>query len=394
MKRTALFLAMLLAFAFSGVCLAGQKHSGKGDLVKKEKSLEDVRRQIRDEKKNIKKITEKETSVLSELERINKSLAGKREELRSAEDSLKNTQRDISAAVFNIGRLEKERRYLSERLKLRLTAMYKMRGGASSDVIFSAFPAAAFDSADLGRREKYMAIIMDSDASLIGRCEANLSRLKEQRQRLAGLKNELEAARVSAEARKNEEESLQKEKTALLADVKQEKERSMKVVKELEAAAAELSELVRKLRVEQESAPSDAKGFAAMRGRLPMPVEGTVVSFYGKVKHPKFQTVTFNNGVLIEAPAGRLVKSVYDGKVIYTGWLKGYGQIMIIDNGGGFYTLYAHLQKTLKDRGENVRKGAEIGVVGDTGMQERAGLYFEIREKGIPRDPMAWFASR
>jgi septal ring factor EnvC (AmiA/AmiB activator) len=130
-----------------------------------------------------------------------------------------------------------------------------------------------------------------------------------------------------------------------------------------------------------------------MRGRLRLPVEGRIISSYGKVRHPKFQTVTFNNGIVIEARQGSVVKSVYDGKVAYTGWLKGYGQIVILDNGDGFYTLFAHLQKALKERGQEVKKGEDVGLAGDTGADGVAGLYFEIREKGIPRDPVPWFAS-
>jgi len=131
-----------------------------------------------------------------------------------------------------------------------------------------------------------------------------------------------------------------------------------------------------------------------MKGRLSMPVRGTVTSFFGKVEHPKFKTITFNNGIIIEAPAGSPVRSVYDGRVIYTGWLKGYGQLMILDHGEGFYTLFAHLDRFLKDRGEAVKKGESVALVGDTGPEASAGLYFEIRKRGVPEDPMNWVAGR
>ncbi|MBE7414254.1 MAG: peptidoglycan DD-metalloendopeptidase family protein [Deltaproteobacteria bacterium] len=116
--------------------------------------------------------------------------------------------------------------------------------------------------------------------------------------------------------------------------------------------------------------------------------------FYSKVRHPKVNTVTFNIGITIESPLGQPVKNVYAGKVIYVGWLKGYGQVMIIDHKGGFYTLYAHLGKVLKDTGDEVESGAEVGLIGDSGPEGRPGLYFEIRQKGVPRDPMAWLSTR
>ena len=104
--------------------------------------------------------------------------------------------------------------------------------------------------------------------------------------------------------------------------------------------------------------------------------------------------MTFNNGITIEAPLGETIKSVYDGKVIYVGWLKGYGQVMIIDHKGGYYTLFAHLGRALMETGQEAAKGADVGLVGDSGPEGKAGLYFEIRQKGVPRDPMGWLSAR
>lgn len=368
-----------------------EKRAASSELIKKEKGLEDVKKRIREEKANVKKITAKEVSVLGELERINLSLSKKRDELQKAEAELDTTKRDVINATANASRLEREKKVLLERLKSRMRAMYKMRSYASVNALF---PSWESDAPADGRRRKYMAIIMASDARLMEESMAAITRLDLERKRLSGVKAVMEAARAGALEKKTEAETLQREKTALLTEVKREKAAGLKLISELDAAASEMAELIKKLRAEVQSAPSSAKGFGAMRGRLHMPVDGRIVSSYGKVRHPKFQTVTFNNGIVIEARRGNAVKSVYDGKVVYTGWLKGYGQLVILDNGDGFYTLFAHLQKVLKERGEEVQRGGEVGLVGDTGADGAAGLYFEIREKGIPRDPVPWFASK
>ena len=189
-------------------------------------------------------------------------------------------------------------------------------------------------------------------------------------------------------------ERLRRSKMALLRGVRREKNKSLGVARELEQAAIELKRLLERLRSEGPGAPRSRGGFASMKGRLPKPVAGRVVSFYGKVRHPRFKTVTFNNGIIIRASAGKPVKSVYSGKVIYTGWLKGYGQLMILDNGSGFYTLFAYLDKILKERGETVKKGEEIALVGETGIDASAGLYFEIRERGVSVNPLKWLVSK
>ncbi len=391
MKRSfiPLILAPLIVFSMPTCALSASKR----EIIKKEKKLEDVKKRIREEKKDLKTIAEKEGSILGDMERINKSLVEKREELKFIETSLGVTRRNIEAANGNINGLEKERKALSGLLKQRLKAMYEMRQGELVRVLFS-----ADSSTDLGRKHKYLTMIMDSDLRLIDSYEKNLLKLKTEKARLNQLYGEMGVTRQAALSKKNEAEGVRREKAELLASIKQDKERRERNIKELEQAALDLTELLNKLRPEEVESPVEPPagtgGFASMKGKLRMPVEGNVVSFYGRVKHPKFRTVTFNNGVIIEAPVGAPVRSVYDGKVIYVGWLKGYGLVLIIDNGGSFYTLFAHLSKALKERGDAVRKGDEVGYVGDTGPTNSSGLYFEIRQRGMPRDPMSWFAKK
>lgn len=385
----ALILALLLASIAAPAYAAS-----KQELIKKEKRLEDVRKQIREERKEVRAISEKETNVLGELETINKSLNEKRGELNKIEGSMASIQARIGSANRNISRLEGELKSLSARLKARLKAMYKMKRGESMQVLFS-----SESSRDLGRRHKYLTLIMDNDTNLIIGYEKKLSELSVQRASLASLQTDLSASKKDIEVKNSEAEGLKKNRLALLRDIKSEKEKKENMIRELEEAANAMAALIEKLRASDEkenrAEPEvGSTGFAAMKGRLRMPVEGTVVSLYGKVKHPKYQTVTFNNGIMIEAPVGAPVESVGSGKVIYEGWLKGYGEVLIVDHGGGFYTLYAHLSKVIKGRGASVSTGDEIALVGDTGPTASGGLYFEIRQKGVPRDPMAWLVDR
>ncbi|WKZ31975.1 MAG: peptidoglycan DD-metalloendopeptidase family protein [Thermodesulfobacteriota bacterium] len=387
MRRLVLALLPLLIAACWGNALAAEK-SARQELLKKEKSLEDVKRQIRENKKGITEAAEKETGILGELEGISKDLEAKREELRAVRASIQKIRKESAKVGAEIERLEARKKELADRLKARLKAMYKMKRGEAVEVLFSS------DAGNLGKRHKYLTMLMDMDAELMEDFSAIIASLEAEKEKNAGLLAELGKARGEALSRQKEAEAIQRKKLALLASVKQEKARRERVAKELEEAAAELSKLIDRLRAAEDESPPPGAGFPSMKGRLPMPVKGKVVSFYGKVKHPKFQTVTFNNGITIESPLGQPVKGVYAGKVIYVGWLKGYGQVMIIDHKGGFYTLYAHLGKVLKETGDEVESGAEVGLIGDSGPDGRPGLYFEIRQKGVPRDPMAWLSTR
>ncbi|MBI5888663.1 MAG: peptidoglycan DD-metalloendopeptidase family protein [Deltaproteobacteria bacterium] len=387
-------LAVMILVLFSMPATGAEKrHDSTGELLRKEKSLEDVKRRIRQEKRAVRKITQKEVSILTELERINIALAGKKEVLRRASLELETAQINLLAASAEIERLENGKKALNGRLRLRLRAIYKTRGYEAVNILLP-MPIDAGDSLGPGRMQRYMAAVTDSDRALIGRCEETIARLTAERERQRELTGALEGARKEMLAKKGEAEATQAEKTALLNAARREKEKGVGVVKELEEAAAGLADLVKKLRADERPRSQNAKGFAAMKGRLPMPVAGIVVSGYGKVRHPKFGTLTFNNGILIEAPEGRAVKSIYDGTAVYTGWLKGYGNIIILDHGDGYYTLFAHLLKTMKEKGDGVARGDVVGLVGSTGLESSPGLYFEIRERGVSRDPFAWLAAR
>jgi murein DD-endopeptidase MepM/ murein hydrolase activator NlpD len=110
--------------------------------------------------------------------------------------------------------------------------------------------------------------------------------------------------------------------------------------------------------------------------------------------HPRFGTRTFRNGVDIEAPEGTEVAAVFGGHVVYTGWFKGYGNLIILDHGNDFYTLYAHIAEIGVKEGEDVRQGQKIGTVGDTGSLAGARLYFEVRYQGRALDPADWLRQR
>jgi len=129
------------------------------------------------------------------------------------------------------------------------------------------------------------------------------------------------------------------------------------------------------------------------RGSLPLPVDfGRVVRGFGKSIHKSFQTVTYGRGIEIEAEHNSPVHAILPGVVEFEGWVKGLGNVIILSHGGGFYSLNAHLFKTLRPEGARVSQGEIIGHVGDTGYSERPSLYFELRENGKAIDPLAYFS--
>ena len=101
-----------------------------------------------------------------------------------------------------------------------------------------------------------------------------------------------------------------------------------------------------------------------------------------------------SDGVLIGAAAGTAVKAMADGTVVYADWMTGYGNILIIDHGNGYMSLYAHNDSLLKDSGDLVKRGDAVARVGTSGGQGQAALYFELRRNGQPVDPSSWLQRR
>jgi septal ring factor EnvC (AmiA/AmiB activator) len=126
------------------------------------------------------------------------------------------------------------------------------------------------------------------------------------------------------------------------------------------------------------------------KGKLPWPVQGDILQGYGE----KRLAGVSSRGILIAAAEGTKVKAVADGQVIYADWLKGYGWVIVLDHGNGIMSLYGHNQTLLKKPGESVQAAEAVALVGASGGQAQAGLYFEIRQKGTAINPITWLQKR
>jgi len=121
-----------------------------------------------------------------------------------------------------------------------------------------------------------------------------------------------------------------------------------------------------------------------------MPTEGKIAAFFGPYRNPEFNVMNFRSGIIIRSPRGAAIRAVYDGDVLYSAWFKDYGNMVIIDHGDHYYTVYAHLEDVHKAKGDRVETGDVIGTVGDSGSVTGPGLHFEVRHHGKPIDPIKW----
>lgn len=210
--------------------------------------------------------------------------------------------------------------------------------------------------------------------------------LKEVLARLAH--EEQEAAQLQAALRLQEEklnsflEGLQKDEVA-------QKQAQAELAEEAVQLERLLAGLLSKPKGE---AFEPAVAFAGLRGELPQPVEGTLALGFGEHLHPRFRTKTMQSGLLISAPGGASVAAVADGKVAFADYYQSYGPMVILDHGGGWFTLYTHLLGLGVSKGQVLKAGEAVGAVGDTVDGPRLG--FEIRHQAQPQDPQKWLKRR
>lgn len=383
----------LLLWAGGGKAAETDLQQMKTGVARSKKDLQGLKKKIQQEQQQVRTIRRKESSVLSQLNRLERSLAKGEKELKALDRKLAGITRKAQLAGQDLHHLTRSIAMQEQSMQDRLVALYKFRPLEGVHWIFSSVPAE-----DLTSSRRYLESILDQDRSLLEDQLRRQDLAEKYRQRLMEDQEELQAIRKQAERKRAEIQTDRLRKSRLLAGVRGEKQVHLAALRELETASGRLQNLIDRLEKEirekarvQKFVPA-GKGFAALRGRLIFPVEGRILSTFGRNENPRFHTFTVQKGIEIETPAGEEIRAVHDGRVLYADWFKGYGKILIIDHGEGYYTLSGHASDLLKKVGENVRAGETVALTGDTGSLKGPCLYFEIRHRGRPLDPLEWLA--
>ncbi len=211
-----------------------------------------------------------------------------------------------------------------------------------------------------------------------------LQRLQAELDRLARLKGEKSGRLARLRA-------LKQERLDMIARINRQRDLNSRLLDELKT---ESEHLTRVLDQKTMASVADAVDLGPLRGRLAWPLRGTVISSFGRKKSAKFDTYTMNNGVEIKPEHSDEVRAVGGGEVIFCDYLKGYGNVLMVQHAGNFHTLYGHCESFLKKPGERVGTGEVIALAGSSGSLYGKALYFEIRQNLKPLDPLLWLAKR
>ncbi len=357
---------------------AGRTDPAEKDITQKRKDLKDIKKEITLTKEKEKEIRGQESSVLESLSRIDTDLYQKEKDLKQMEARLSQTKEKSEHTKDQIHLLNREMERTKEEFFSRLIALYKMEHIPPETFLFTSqsYP-------DLLKIDKYLRVIIDADARLVDTYRNQVA-LKERYQGTL-MEDQSQWERSIAEVGKKREEikKARATKHALLKSIQNQKVVYQKVITELEERAKGLQALIDKLEKEQKATAYGKSKPDGTKGKLSPPVQGNVISLFKE----KGQ-----NGIEIKAPLGTEVRAVLPGKVLYADWFKGFGNVMIIDHGDQIFTVSGYCSQLLKKTGDVVSQGEAIALVGSAGSLKGPCLYFEIRHRGKPQDPMEWIS--
>lgn len=379
------FLVGLLCLALLGFSVPPAGAEDIQSLLDDEKkSLEKLKKRIARRDRDLSAIGKKETRILKKMEHLDDRLKVKERELKIYQWNLKINRKQLADLSPKLEEMASQLAHKKKLLGKRLRSIYKEGDMFLVKVLFS-----SDNINDLLQRVKYMEKIMAYDIAMFENYVNALGKLESHKRVLLQGQNDLIKFK-QASLKKRQELSEQKgAKSRFLKKILSQKIYALQTRKELLKASGNLNELI--LKLEEKLVLGEGLSIADVKGRLVYPVKGKIINRFGRKMDKRFDTYIVYNGINLKVKKGTDVRSIFHGKVLYTGTLEGYGKIIIIGHGDDYHSLYGHLDNIRAEMGDWVREGTVIGESGDTGSLLGATLYLEIRHKGKPVEPTRWF---
>lgn len=324
-------------------------------------------------------------SAERELRDVETELAATHQRLDTLQAERRQLDDEVAQLRQHRDRLEAERTSQYAALSQQLAALYRLGPTPQLKLLLN-----QRDPAELDRMQAYLNRLTQArqtrlaDIALLDTALTDTQlALNERRERLETLSDELETQSALLAQRSEERRGVVAtlddrygSEADRLADLNQSREQAEQQLRNIQAELARLAE------------PTPTTNISRTQGDLPWPVQGAITANFQR------QDGVHYNGIVIQASEGSAVTAVHTGRVVFADWMRGFGNLLIIDHGDQIMTLYAHLQQFSVRPGQQVSRGDEIGRVGNSGGQPRPALYFEVRRGGEPINPQRWIARR
>ena len=348
----------------------------------------------------------------AKLELLRDRITGLRAQMDSTSGERTELSKTLQRSEQQIGRLARKLRVLEGRLARQKVSLGELRKAQAQQQSALAEQRRALArqvnaAYAMGRQERLKILLNQQDPATVSRMMVyydylnraraqKMDDIRRQMERLAQTEYEiqLEQRQLAYLQREQRDElAAMRESQAVRQDVVARLTRELqdqgRQLDRLQADERDLKTLIRGLEEALADIPASHPQqieFAGLRGRLPWPARGRIVKRFGA---PKLGNLVWD-GVMISAPEGQEVRAVHHGRVAFADWLRGFGLLLIVDHGDGYMTLYGHNQSLFKEAGDWVEVNEPVALVGSSGGQEQAGVYFGIRHQGRAVNPAKW----
>jgi septal ring factor EnvC (AmiA/AmiB activator) len=362
----------------------------ESEISKTQGALDSVKAELERGRARSKELTREEGNYLGRLEQMERNISASGKYAELVERRIDTIGNVLAILGDSLTKAETELYNAREVMKKRLRGAQQSGGVSRLQMLLTSRSAS-----ELVYRVRYFQELNRYDRRLAAAIREGIAEVNGKREREGENRDNL--LKLLSDKRK-EQEALSAEEAqrrAVLSDIRTKKSAHEAMVTELEEAQNELDALIRALegrrkKVKEEEERKAAVSFESRKGKLPWPLRGEVVRKFGNVVHPVYKTVTPNNGIDIAARKGAPVRSAAPGEVALVRWMRGYGRCVFIDHGGGFYTLYAHLDEVSAVENSYVASEAELGKAGETGTTGGPKLHFEIKLRAESLNPEDW----
>lgn len=373
-------IRLLLLLALVSVPVFGQDP----DLTLiKERELEAVRDKISDLKTSMDRRAAERDRITGELQTAEVLIAERRNHLKDLERQRAFSEKKKAGIDQQLASRQSDLASESEQLAAQVVAAYTSGQQERLKLLLN-----QHDPATLGRvltYYRYMSEYRGENIETVNGFIAELADLQkqaaEEENRLAGLTRARTAELIELDVAQNKRQSLLVSLKSRIAQEGSEIDRLAAQEQDLARLIAELTSILSDYPITSE------EPFSKHKGRLTWPIAGNLLHDFGQ---PRATGSVKWNGVVLAAPRGREVRSIYHGRVVFADWLAGMGLLVIVDHGEGYMTLYGYNETTLKRAGDWVAPGDVIATVGDSGGQQQTGLYFEVRQGTKAVNPRSW----
>lgn len=363
--------------------------SGADRIDAQKEKLREIEQDIRRHRDESQKLKAEKSNVLEQLSHLDKEIALSKKYLAGLEEreALLGAQLDSlrGDVVYESAMLD----YKRERLAARLRQMYMREPNYEWEIVLG-----SANLQDALRRYKFTRMVARRDADLIREVWQRKVELETEQAQITETLSDISKLKATREGERQTLAGKKQERVSMLGRIKTQESKHAQAIEELNRSKEKLKDLIGELERKRLANPNAAslptEDFAKLKGRLMWPVEGKLTKKYGKDTHPRFGTVTFNNGINIEAPGGTPIRAVSAATVEFVDWISGYGNCIILNHGGGYYTLYAHAADIFVSPGQAVAAGQVIAEVGDSGSLDGFECHFEVRKSKQALDPLQW----